>query len=362
MRNRLPATLPPSRPGCNFARAALTLILLAPSALPAGPGPAPAPARARVTRVTDSQSVKLLTPNPARVRKMVNAVIMEHTSTRDVASAWKKIVLPSDRVGINIHTCPGPVMSTRPEVVEAVIEGLALAGVPKANMIVFDRYATHMENAGYTPGSRDDGVLILPAIPSAGYDPTPSIEVPIPGRLVWGDLEFDPKQSEDDNQLSTKSHFTKILTQKVDKVINLAVPTTDPTLGLYGCQLGASLSLIDNYRRLQRPSYTREDSLTEIFANPIIQKKVVLHIMDALIGQYAGGQGFDPNYCWTAQTISVSRDAVALDALTLHEINLQRPKSELGPIKDESAYIQAAADANLGIADLSRIDVVDVKP
>ncbi len=332
------------------------------AAAPPATSPTPAPAHARVVRATDPQAVKLQTPDVNRVRKMFNAALMEYAGIKDVGGAWKKIILPANFVGIKIYTPPGHVMSSRSAVVETIIDGLELAGIPRSHVILFDRYAPKMEAAGYPPGQRADGVTILPSVPNAGYDPKPEISVPIPGKLIWGDLEFDPNHTDEDNQISNKSHFTRVLTQQVDKVINVAVPTTDPALGLYGCQLNASLSLIDNFRRLQRPSYTREDSLTELFSNPLIQKKFALHVLDSLIAQYAGGPGFDPNYCWNPGTIYLSRDAVALDALALQQINLQRPRAELEPIKDQSAYIQAAADANLGIADPSKIDIVDVKP
>ena len=328
------------------------------------------PPRARVSRGMDPQVIRLFMPDSKRVHKLFNATFLHFTRSHDISSAWKKIVLPTDRVGIKINTQPGIIMSSRSSVVEAVIDGLESAGISRNHIIIFDRYAHQMAVAGYPVGQRPDQVTTIATTPNAGYDPTPSLDFPIPGKLIWGDLQFKQKSQktskshhdetlDDSDQLSTESHFSKIITQQVDKIINIGVPITDPDFGIYGCELNVTLPFIDNFRRLQHPSFAREDSITSIFSSPIIQKKCVLHILDALIAQFAGGPSFDPNYCWTPKAIYISRDAVALDSLALQLINQQRPNAELAPIKDQTAYLQTAADRELGVADLSHIDVQD---
>ena len=330
----------------------------------------PPSSRARVVHAIDSQAVRLLTPDPNRVRKLFNAALLQFTNCQDTGAAWKKIISPTNHIGIKINTLPGPIMSSRLSLVETIIDGLESAGVARKHIIIFDRYALHMETAGYPIGQRPDGVTITATVPHVGYDPTIPLDFPIPGKLVWGDLEFKRKGQQepldhetspnDNDQLSAKSYLSKILTQQVDKVINIGIPTTDHRLGIYGCELNITLALIDNFRRLQQPSFAREDSITTILSNPIIQKKCVLHILDALIAQYAGGPRFDPNYCWSPKSIYISRDAVALDAIALQLINKQRPSAELAPIQDQAAYIQTAASNGLGVADLSHIDIEDV--
>ncbi len=318
--------------------------------------------RVRVVCASDPQLVHLFVPDADRVCKLFNKAFIQYMNCGTTAEAWKKLVLPTDRVGIKIHTLPGSVMSTRMVLVECVIDGLEQAGVSREHIIVFDRYAPQMEMAGYCTGVRSDGVQIMATVPSAGYDPDQSIDSSLPGKLVWGDYEFKKDPSEKENQISTKSYYSRILTQQIDKMINLAVPMADPDLGFYGCQLSASLSLVDNFRRFHKPSFTREDSIVEIFSNATLQKKCVLHVLDSLIVQFAGGPSFEPQYCWPHQTIYISQDAVALDTLMLQQINQRRPKMELPEIKNEVAYLKATAEAGLGVGDLSRIEVVDVKP
>lgn len=314
--------------------------------------------RARVIRATDPHALRLLVPVKSRVKHLLDAALKQYTG-KDSSSIWKGLLKKSDRVGIKIHTQPGALMSTRPEVVEALIESLEASGISRQQVVIFDRYAPQMEIAGYRCGVRRDGVTVASTIPSPGHDQKAVITFPIPGKLIWGDLEFDKTISDKEDQISTKSYFSQIVTQKVDKWINVGVPMNDPNLGVYGCQLSASLSIIDNYRRLEHPSFTREESLTDLLKQDPIQKKCILHILDALLAQCAGGPLFDPSYCWPMASIYISRDPVALDSLALEQINQHRPRVEVAPLKDQVAYLKSAEEAGLGVADTTRIDIVE---
>jgi hypothetical protein len=324
-------------------------------------GAEPSSKPSKVVRATDPSSVKLWNPDSQRVSKLLNAAMLQYTDTKDIASAWQKFVKPTDRVGIKIYTAPGPVMSTRKAVIETVLDGLESAGVTREHMVIFDRYSIQMEAAGFTLGKRKDGVMVTATVPNHGFDSEQGISFSEPGKLIWGDLEFKENVPDSEDQLSSKSYFSKILTREVDKIINIGVLMEDQGLGVYGCQLNSSLSLIDNSRRLQRPHFSRDESLAELFAHPMIQKKCVLHILDGLVGQFAAGPTFDPHYCWAHQTIYVSRDAVALDSLALQAIKEQRPKLEVPSLKDQASYLEAASVAELGICDLSKIEIQEIK-
>ena len=324
----------------------------------------PPPPRARVVRATDAGAIRLFTPDPERVRALVDGALLQFTKTRDIGAAWKQLIRPTDRVGIKINSQPGVVISTHACVVDAVVEGLALAGVPRKQILIFDRYEHNLKAAGYPLGTRHDEVSVLATTPGEGYDPNPSFDFPVLGMLIWGDLDFNKDGRRallgddlhgDDNQTSTLSHFSRIITRRVDKIINIGVPLQDPAVGVMGCEWNVTFSLIDNFRRLQRPGFARDDSITKLFASPIIQKKCVIHILDALLVQYAGEQNFDPNFCWAVRSVYVSNDAIALDALALKLINQRRSMEKLEPIHEDGC-LENAAQAGLGVNELSRID------
>jgi len=320
-----------------------------------------APERVQVVRSTDSRAVRLLKTDARRVRRLFNTALLKYTAAPDVASAWRKIVLPTDRVGIKIYTGSGPVMTTRPALLETIIDGLELAGVARARIVVFDRYVSQMETAGYTPGPRNDGVTFVATVPTIGHDPRIFLDCGIPGKLIWGDFEFRKDAPETEEQISTQSHFSRILTQQTDKIINVPVLITDPDFGLHGCQINASLSMVDNDRRFRRLGATRDDSLVKLFSTPILRKKCVFHVLDALIAQYAGGPEFDAAFSSPLQILFLGRDALAIDALAARWINEQRPRFEIAPLKEQISWIQAAAAAELGVGDIQRVDVLDVQ-
>lgn len=249
-------------------------------------------------------------------------------------------------------------MATRKAVVEAVIDGLEKAGIPRNQIVIFDRYGPRMDSAGFPIGERKDGVKISASVPQQGYDRDVFVDLPVPGKLIWGDYEFRKDVAENEDQLSTKSHLSQIVTKQVDKIINIGVPIDDPNFGIYGCQLSSTLSFIDNFRRFEKHPFPLDDSVTELYSHPLIKKKVVLHILDALILQFAGGPGFDPQYCWQMGSLYVGNDAVAMDRIAVDLMNQKRPLFEISKIEKEISYLTAAQAAGLGVADPKQIQVI----
>lgn len=342
--------------------AALALLAFALTAASRAAEPREPPTAAVVVRARDERAVSLFKVDAPRAARLVNAAVVRLSGEREPAAAWRRFVSPNDRVGIKIYTSPGPVMSTRREVVDAVIEGLRGAGVPLSKVIVFDRYEAHMEAAGYRLGQRNDGVTFAATLPERGYDPNAFVDLVPPGKLIWGDCEFRRERAADTDQVSTLSHVSSIYTQDIDKMINLPTLMSDASLGLYGCQLNASLGLVDNFRRLRRATAVRDDSLADLFGSDLLRKKCVLHLLDGLIGQFAGGPAFDPSVCWPHQAIYAGRDPVAIDTLALHELNLRRPAARVEPLEVKAPYLDTAAGIGLGITDPKRITLIEVSP
>lgn len=317
---------------------------------------------ATVARARDDRVVHLFKVDAARAARLVDAAVARLAGEREVGAAWRRFVSPEDRVGIKISTAPGPVMSTRREVVDAVIGGLRAAGVPPSRIVVFDRYESQMLAAGYPLGRREDGVTFTATLPERGYDPDVAVDLVPPGKLIWGDCEFRKESPAETDQVSALSHFSLIFTRDIDRLISVAPLMSDANLGLYGCRLNSSLGLVDNFRRLRRASPVREESLTDLFRVELLRQKCVLHLLDGLIGQFAGGPTFDPSVCWPHQAIYAGRDPVALDRLALREINLQRPSAKILPAEIAAPYLDAAAEDGLGVADLNRIILIDASP
>ena len=117
---------------------------------------------------------------------------------------------------------------------------------------------------------------------------------------------------------------------------------------------------IDNWRRFAQGSRFGEDSLSEIYASPLIAKKVVFNVMDGLIAQYAGGPQSQPNYATHHASLYASRDPVALDAVALKRLEQWRVQASLPKIGRLAAYIDFASQLGLGNSAPNRIEVRNI--
>jgi hypothetical protein len=381
----------------------------APSGLADQPAPAPPAAPAPPTPRTlspvicseNANIVQRFSIDNTVARRMVNRCLLKLTSASDIGTAWRRLgITPNDVVGVKIASQGGPIMSSHRAVVQAICDGLIAAGVPPTRIIVWDKNASDMRSAGYDPQPPSDSHVGIAAIfPGTGYDPDAIYKNGILGTLIWGDSEFGSggngdltQQASDvvrgrsayggdgigdsfggsDDMLnptapltSNKSHFARLVTTICTKIVNVPVLTDNPYVGINGCMATLAMGSIDNNRRFQGdPSYG-DPAISEILANPILRRKVVVHIMDAMIAQYAGGPRFNPVFTRQIGAVYVSRDPVAVDAIVLQRLERYRTDSmsgRLDPIGRSAAHIHGGADAGLGTDDASRIQLVRVEP
>src|SRR5207249_29820 len=300
---------------------ALVLFCAISSAFAQTPQPSPSPST--VYAVHDPDSIKDYKTNPRAVREMVNRLVLAVTGQHDLAEAWRSLVSPDDTIGIKISAAGGELFTTHHDVVTAIVDGLVAAGHPRSSIIVWDRSLGGIKGAGYRSGI--DGYQLQAIAPHDGYDPKAVLSAPLLGKLVWGDFDYAgditkvPILSDTENT-SNLSHFSKILSTGVTKVINLPVMSISETNGIAGCIYNMTIPNIDNWRRFAQGSRFGAESLAEIYSNPLIAKKVVFNLMDGLIGQYAGGPQPQPNYAVHNATLYASKDPVALDAIALKRL------------------------------------------
>jgi uncharacterized protein (DUF362 family) len=326
-------------------------------------GPQPAPTPSIVYAIRNPDAIKQYKTNPRVVREMVNRLVIAVTGQPDVAKAWGSLVSPSDRVGIKISAAGGDLFTTHHDVVNAIVDGLAAAGHSRSSIIVWDRSVGGIKDAGYRKGV--DGYQVKAIPPHDGYDPKAILTAPIVGKLVWGDYEFVgdigkmPLLAEAD-ATSNVSHFAKIISSEVDKIINVPVMSVSETNGIAGCIYNMTIPNIDNWRRFAQGSRFGAGSLAEIYANPLIAKKVVFNLMDGLIAQYAGGPQPQPNYAVHNATLYASKDPVALDAVALKKLEEWRKRENLRPVAPVAAYIDVASQLGLGNSATNRIEVRNI--
>lgn len=302
--------------------------------------------------------------NPELVRRMTNALILAVTRQPDIARAWHSLVQPNERVGIKISAAGGELFTTHREIVNTIVDGLVAAGHSRRDIIVWDKSLGGIREAGYTG---KEGYQLKSIPPRDGYDPKAIVSAPFLGNLIWGDFEYSgslgqmPLLSETENT-SSVSHLSKIVANEVTKIINLPVLSDSTRNGVAGCLYNVTIPNIDNWRRFGIPPDYGASSIPEIYNDPNIGQKVVLNLMDGLLAQYAGGPESQPGYAFPFATLYASKDPVAIDTIALRQLEEWRKKRKVPPIKRLGAHIQVAGEFGLGNADLSRIEIRDVRP
>src|SRR5881394_2906582 len=146
------------------------------------------PAQSIVYSAHDQAAINQYQPNSARVRAMVNRLVLAVTGERDLARAWGSLVSPNDKIGIKISAAGGELFTTHRDIVNAIVDGLVYAGHPRDSIIVWDRSLEGIKEAGYRP--ENEGYQIKSIAPHEGYDPAITFTAPISGRLIWGDFEY----------------------------------------------------------------------------------------------------------------------------------------------------------------------------
>ncbi len=326
---------------------------------------------------------------------MVDSSLLKLTSASDLGTAWTRLgITPQDVVGIKITTMGGPLLSTHRPIVQAICDGLQAAGVPPSHIIIWDKDASDMRSAGYTPVSATDSQVGIASIfPGTGYDPEVVYKTELLGTLIWGDSEFVHHDNDDlleaaseavknkayggDNgigsggddsltgssipQTSNRSHFARLVTGICTKIINVPVLTDNSYIGINGCLGSLALASVDNNRRFQGDPTYGDPAICEILSKDFFRRKVVVHILDALIAEYAGGPRFDPQFTKSIGAIYVSRDPVAIDSLVLKRLEQWRAADRQGridPIGRTASHVHDAASYDLGTDDPSRIQLV----
>lgn len=349
------------------------------------PTPTPIKQKSRVILYENPQLVERFKVRSDLISDAFNRSLLALTQKESVASAWKQFINSEDVVGIKISTAGGPVVSSHKEIIDTMIQGLISAGVKPQNIIVWDRYADLMIEAGYLPAASTTGWQCLAVQPGEGFDPKKTYFNEVVGQLIWGDLDFvgklpvplfmsdealgktsikskdEEKKDSSPKQISNRSYYTKIVTQRVTKLINVPVMSDHQRIGLNGAVASLALASIDNQRRFQTPAEHSGLAIAEIFSNEALRKITVLHVMDGLVAQFAGGPEFAPHYTESPGIIMLSKDPVAIDTIALARIEEWRAARTVVPIGNDAIHITQAARLGLGTSDLEKIDLVRIK-
>jgi uncharacterized protein (DUF362 family) len=258
------------------------------------------PKTSRVAIVTDQAASSGTSIVPDVVETMMDSGIVELTGEATVGGAWKSLfpgITPTSRIGIKVN-CINRYLSSHPEVVETIVEGLAQmevgkANFPRNNIIVWDRTNSELYRAGYShyTGSDPDTCRCF-ATDEQGYGYDDGTNLNINGRTCYP---------------------SRILTQHCDYLINVSVLKNHTMAGATGAlknhfgSIYPPESLHGSYGQYCDPYIPALNQ--QLFEQ--LNVRQVVNICDAVFGIYTGGPMGSPQFAYNG--LLFSTDPVALD-------------------------------------------------
>ncbi|HYL74692.1 MAG TPA: DUF362 domain-containing protein [Bryobacteraceae bacterium] len=330
---------------------------------PRMPGPFPG----RVIAVEHRGCIANNIYQPEPIRKMMEKGMTSLTGAPSWTDAWRSLFEKGDVVGVKVCPVGGPNLCSDATVLRAVLDGLKEAGVPAGDVIVFNRYREETYAAGIDkwipPGVHFEfasEAYSSTQLDMDGYDPDHFMEMAL---IKPGENLNDPHYR--------RSYVAKIVTRRINKLINLPVLKHHQSAGVTIALKNMSHGLVNNVNRshLTPTSNACGIFIPSVVSLPVIREKAVLHICDGVKASYHGGPSAKPQFMWEHKTMYFATDAVALDKTGLKAIDAKRGAAGMASIalsKPDTAstylncqveHIEIAGQLGLGVFDDKKIEV-----
>lgn len=198
--------------------------------------------------------------NKPILSQMLDQGMMKFAGKKTGSDAWKFYFKSTDVVGIKVNCIAGRNLSTRPEMVDAIVAGLKSAGVKEDNIIIWDRTTHELRGVGFAVNKDGAGV-----------------------KCYGTDGYYDEKPTQ---QGSVNSKLSKILSERITALINV------PILKDHG-SCGITLAMKNHYGSIHNPGDLHPNNCdpycADLNAIPAIRTKTKLIIAD-VIRPLANGQ------------------------------------------------------------------------
>ncbi|MBW6491725.1 MAG: DUF362 domain-containing protein [Lentimicrobium sp.] len=321
----------------------------------------------KVVKVYNPGSVEDDKPVKPVAYKMLSNAMLKLTGAESLSEAWLMFVQPHEKIGLKLNPIGGKLLSTSHEVVQSVIDQLLEAGIPKENLVLFDRREFQLHEAGFTAEAYPDIGITGTEKKDAdgsyyGKDGKLYSEEMIDRDWYYFadvDGEYDDYTIPYMVNGGKYSYFTKICTQQLDKIINIPL-LKNAGASITLCLKNLGYGVISNTGRLHAQLWG--DTSAEVCCFPPVRDKVVLNIADGLRGCFQGGPGANPQFICNYNTVLVGTDPVAVDRIG-YDIVLAKRIDE-GIQQEDSPrgrqFMEYAAQLGLGEADITKINLIEM--
>lgn len=317
-----------------------------------------------VVRVDHSSCVVDGKPSDEAAYEMLKASMLALTGQKSLKKAWRKFVTPKDIIGIKVNPVAGKLLTTSHAVTGAIVKQLEEAGIPRKNLVIWDRREMQLHETGYTeenyPGIRITGTECQDADGGffAANGKLYSDERVDKATFLYAKVEgeYDAYTMPYMVNGGENSYFTKICTEQVTKIINVPI-LKNAGSAVTLCMKNLAFGALSNTGRLHQSLW--HETCAYACAFPPLRDKVVLNIADGLRGCFDGGPSANPQFICNYNTLLVGSDPVAVDRIG-HDIVIKK-RIEEGVQKEDKPdslrFMQLAQDLKLGVADIDKINL-----
>ena len=331
----------------------------------------------RVVKVTDARVLRDERVDAKVAGGMVEKGIRTLTG-KGMKDSFDLLFAREDVVGIKVNPVGPPLIHTKPETVEALVAWLVEGGIPRTNIVIWDRFEHMLKEAGYTserfPGLRIEGLQTMDEseggtswraadgshVSEANFDQEVFyLAKGVVGKSVRGYAD-DAFYHNQHVFTGEKSFFGKLLTQRLTKIVNVAAfKNTGNGVSMATKNMG--YGAICNTGRLHQPLFF--NVCTEVLAAPVVRDKMVLSLIDGIRGQYEGGPDKSEKFVYPNASLYFATDPFALDMIGHREVVAKR--RAMGVTTNEhprfTEYLYYAEKLGLGVATPEKIDLVEVR-
>lgn len=308
----------------------------------------PFSAPGEIVKITQGGSLQPngLWPTEPAARAMLHRAMRELTGKSDIGDAFGQFLRTDDRVAIKINGIAGRLgstMATNKELVVEIARGVTAAGVPPANVVIYEQFHSFLAGARVI----DRKGVLDPAFPAgvrtAFHDNS--------------DATMDVLKV-----CGVPTRYVRPLTEAT-AVINVAMIKDHSICGYTGCLKNMTHGSIINPGAFH--DHCASPQIAELYAQTAVKSRVVLHVVDAYKVIYEGGPlDRNPERRVPLETVYATTDPVAMDTIgwgLVEELRRDKGLPSLKSAGREPSYIRIAAELGLGLHDLDQIHVREVK-
>jgi len=270
---------------------------------------------------------------PSAARGAVGRALTAATGKSSTAEAGASLFHPADVVGIKVNCLAGPQLSPRVELVEALVEIVAAAGVARNRIIVFERSSRELEAAGF-PIRRSGGAY----------------------RCFGTDNDYDRRVS---TSGEIGSCFARLVSTTCTALVSFGV-VKDHDLA------GVSASLKNWYGVIHNPNKYHDNNcdpyVADVVGHRFIRDKLRLTVLDGVRAQCHGGPALRADALFDLGKVAASTDPVAADAWAWRVIDAERTRRGLPTLEAAGRpprFLATAARRGLGQGDPAKVMEVE---